>query len=347
MATIKPDRREYRFSGGRTATTFPLPPQGLRLASASDQELAHYGLPSRPDRETQRDLHAIWTATFSRPAAFIAAEFEETDVRHLSRISPSVDNTSLSSNWTGVVVSAAQDGGDFINRGVMGTWNVPRPYQVRGANPRQLSGDYDKPQPPGMQYCSTWVGIDGDGSVFPGLAYALLQAGVETAVHTPINTPAAPYAWWQWSDPVNDATGEVKISSMPVRIGGYVEVTIWVTSPTTAVLVFSSDAGPDGWTTTSVQLTAPGNVEVIGGCAEWIVEAPLVDGAPSILANYQTVGFTQAMALAHSAATVNAGQGDTVDMVENNGQIISTAQIIPPPERSTWLTCTYGAVESA
>lgn len=345
MATTKLGPREYVFSGGRKATTFPLPPGGRRLVDASDQELAHYGVPPRPDRNAHRDLYEVWKATFSRRATFITAEFgEPTQVQHQSRISPSVDSTDFSYNWTGVV-APTQDG-DLINRAVTGTWNVPHPSRAHVPLPRQLSGE-SGPQPHGMQYCSTWVGLDGDGSIYPPLAHNLLQAGVETDVHTPVPTVATPYAWWQWSDPVDDPTTEVPIINMPVRIGGTVEVQIWVTSPTTANLVFGSSAGPEGWTSTMIALAAYGTAEVIGGCAEWIVEQPRVDGADSILADYGTVEFSNAMAWAHSGETVVAAQGNVVDMVEGNGQIISTAQILPPAGRSSWFVCNYGAVQSA
>lgn len=49
------------------AHAYPLPPEGFDPLPATDAQLDWYGLPPRPNRETEPDLYQFWTRLLSKP----------------------------------------------------------------------------------------------------------------------------------------------------------------------------------------------------------------------------------------------------------------------------------------
>ena len=117
----------------------------------------------------------------------------------------------------------------------------------------------------GMDFCSIWVGIDGDGSINPNLVNNLVQAGIEVDADGSGNV--APYAWWEWLSPQFPVPSQV-IPQIPVQPGVSFETSIWLTSNSTANVYMVSETGLDGFTAVIHAMTAPAGVELIGGCAE-------------------------------------------------------------------------------
>jgi hypothetical protein len=236
MTTTQPPRRVQQLSGGFTVTTFPVPPRELHLVDATDLELAHFGLPPRPDRKLEESLYARWYRTFERPMSFLIPNFEELwEVRHLPR-TRSIVNEELALNWSGVVVYAQK--GDSINRAVAAEWVVPTPKNVDG----------------GDDYCSIWIGIDGDPSQDPAGANNLLQAGIEAKVDAS-GIPVC-FAWWEWLSS-KYRVPEVSIPNFRLVPGDYVETQIWVTSDTTANVCMFSSNDASALTTALFSISAP------------------------------------------------------------------------------------------
>ncbi len=89
---------------------------------------------------------------------------------------------------------------------------------------------------------------------------------------------------------------------------------------------------------TSFKVSAPSkNLGLIGNCAEWIVERPLVDNTLTKLANYGYVPFKKAHASATGTRNVNSSAGNNVNMVDDSGNIISTGTVSSPDN----VTCNY------
>lgn len=299
-------QRQHKLPSGVIVTTFARPPQGLNILEASSEELQRYGLPSRPDPKAAPALFAKWHRTWGRQLTFVVPEFTETSKVRRQPFKKATINDESSQNWSGIVVSV--QGGDLITGAVAGEWNVPSPADVDG----------------GEDHCSIWVGIDGDPTTNPALANNLVQAGIECVVDG-AGTQSY-YPWWEWL-PVS----ETPISNFPV-VGPF-DVSIWITSNTTANVYMINGNGQ----TTLFGITAPPTVSLIGGCAEWIVERPLVGGRYATLPNYGSVDFADATAWTASHNSVNAGSGTAITMVDEIGKPISKATILSP-ER---LRCDY------
>jgi hypothetical protein len=79
--------------------------------------------------------------------------------------------------------------------------------------------------------------------------------------------------------------------------------------------------------------TAPAHVSLQGNCAEWILEAPGTDpeGEPA-LAKFTTVDFTQCSATTVRDKTVRPNSGNTIDMVDLSGQVISKGKFVESNE---------------
>ena len=349
MERMQPDGRVYEFSSGAKAVILEPPPDGMRLARATDEELARYGVPPRPDRAAAPDLHALWHRTFERPLHFVAPEFQESTEELHSGCRPSIaaeGNSAYTPNWSGVVAGPLS--GDPINRAVAASWTVPN----------IVSGDADQDR------CAIWVGIDGywyadaRGNYFlPGQGFApgqvddtrpfpptgelspLLQAGI-----TCLGGGGA-FAWWEWIPP-GGVNPPVTISSVIPYANKYFETQIWVLSETTANLfMLADDPYTDaGSVAVLIPIWAPPLTAVWGSSAEWIVERPtMADGSYYTLPAYGTVEFDAAMAWTQSGATLFSGQGTTLIIQGANGENLSVGQkVLPNRATSTVVQCIYG-----
>jgi hypothetical protein len=89
-----------------------------------------------------------------------------------------------------------------------------------------------------------------------------------------------------------------------------------------------SETGPGGTTMVIHAMTAPAGVELIGGCAEWVVERPLTGNGLSTLANYGSVEFSSTTAATTGfARTVYPGSPITMRDQATNG-ILSVGTIV-------------------
>jgi hypothetical protein len=179
--------------------------------------------------------------------------------------------------------------------------------------PRQ--GSYD---------CATWIGIDGDGSP------DVLQAGTEEEI-TAIGpfTFRSTYAWWEWYPEY-----EVQIPNFPVSAGDVMFCAICVHSSTEAGFYLTNLTNS---ASTSFTKTAPSGTSLVGNCAEWIVEAPTVNGGQSALAKYGDVYFDSCIAGTSKRNLLYAGKGDAITMVNGAGKSIS----VPTFETNELIKLTY------
>src|SRR5262249_39448311 len=161
------------------------------------------------------------------------------------------DATRISKAWSGGVVFAPS--GKVINW-VHAEWTVPN------VDPVADDGSWS--------LCSSWIGIDGEGSpdaLGVGILYQVRSLGgghVERFL----------FPYWEWSP-----EAAVAIENFPVAAGDVVTGTICVEgrSATKATVIFTNQTQG---TFTSFEVSAPTGTALRGNCAEWIVSRTSVDG---------------------------------------------------------------------
>jgi Peptidase A4 family len=288
---------------GSTVRTFaPLAP-GFKPLEADDRQLLLHGFPPRPVEDPKLLKH--WEKTLSRPLHIIQPQFRAMDHKrhHLRESMADRHATETSRTWSGVVAFAPQG---TTMQWVNGTWNVPNAFPPGGAQD-------------GVWYsASTWVGIDGAGDG----ARDVLQAGCDSDVMLSggvIQRQLMP--WWEWYP-----GGTIGLSNFPVVQGDTLNCSICVDEGSTTaarIYLYNVTSG----VATSFAATAPSGGSLQGNCAEWIVEAIQIDIFDAEVASYGDVYFAGAGAGTVRGDFVNAGSGDTINMLDFNGKVVSYGDI--------------------
>jgi Peptidase A4 family len=267
---------------------FKSPPKGFNPLTAKDRELTVHGFPSRPDAKKYPALHARWEQVLSRPQRRLQPQFGiRTDRLHGPRVKGKKVANDTSTNWSGSIGFAP--GGDTVNW-IEGQWTVPA--VIAPGN-----GDY---------FSSAWIGIDGDGS------NDVLQAGTE---HEVVGGAHYTYLWWEWYP-----GPEIQVTNIPALSGHVMYCLICVLSTTEAIIYLNNITTGDY---TSFAVSAPAGTTLMGNCAEWIVEAPRVDGSQSALARYGEVYFDECIAETGKSGLLFGGQGHQMFMIDGGGKTIS------------------------
>jgi len=204
-----------------------------------------------------------------------------------------------SANWSGYAVSETSlsglpcvAGSGQAYTGVTGTWTVPTVSGPRGA----------------VAYSAAWAGVDGftDGD--------LIQAGTE---QDEVGGSGLYAAWWE----VLPAP-ETLIPSITVEPGDTVTVSIAEVS-TSQWQITLTDAGQPGHPaqppfTTTQAYSGPGT------SAEWVLEAPEVDGRTATLAQYGSTTFDLATVDGGSPGLAAGSGGEMVRQGLHRTQVVST-----------------------
>ena len=227
--------------------------------------------------------------------------------RHGPRSRAAQAGSESSTNWSGAVVFAPS--GDSF-KWVEGDWVVP---------------NVDAPTQNQWYYSASWIGIDGDGS--PDVC----QAGVECEAYRSGTTISRNiYPWFEWFP-----LPETQITNLAVSPGDMVTMLICTAGAgSTSASVFFSNRTTGA--STSFTFDAPSGTELVGNCAEWIVEAPTVGGSQNALADYGEVFFSVCEAVSAKSVTVNGGSGDNINMTAG-GVTVSDGNLITP----TVVQCLY------
>ena len=296
------------LEGGAKITTFSPPPANFNPLTASQTDLTRYGFPTRPD-----DPHHL--ARYQRVFGQLKSKFHYVEAtlkvnpekRHGPRSRAAQAGSESSTNWSGAVVFAPS--GDSF-KWVEGDWVVP---------------NVDAPTQNQWYYSASWIGIDGDGS--PDVC----QAGVECEAYRSGTTISRNiYPWFEWFP-----LPETQITNLAVSPGDMVTMLICTAGAgSTSASVFFSNRTTGA--STSFTFDAPSGTELVGNCAEWIVEAPTVGGSQNALADYGEVFFSVCEAVSAKSVTVNGGSGDNINMTAG-GVTVSDGNLITP----TVVQCLY------
>ncbi len=303
---------DVTLPNGITVTTYS-PPAGFDPLTADDADLEKNGFPPRPADPVHLARWNKVMGSLKGKLNYITPTFEyHPDIVHGPRVTRTLaDGTEVSTNWSGAVVTPPA-GYSFY--WVNGDWVIPA---------------VTAPTASGTYYCASWIGIDGDGDVESSGAGEVCQAGIESQVSG--SGQPGYYAWWEWYP-----GGSVGIPNFPVAPGDMVTLLLCTAGQgsTTAKAYF---ANRTTGATTSFAFTAPGDTVLAGGCAEWIVEAPRVNGQQSALADYGQLFFNDGFALAENpagaTATVYPDSGDNINLYTNPSvpsTEVSAATLYPP-----------------
>jgi hypothetical protein len=315
---LQPNEHALNLPG---ATTIDAPPAGFDPIAASDQDLAYYGFPPRPDQVAQPKAYGTWVKAMTHSKTRVTPSLNQTAIYHgpaqvRKNANPTAvegsagpllqpSNTLYSSNWSGYVdFSGASSYGSTSYYYIVNDMVVPVAEQAPGA----CTGGWD--------WGSEWNGIDGWGSG------DVLQAGVEFDAYCSGSTRSSFYsAWYEWYP-----YGEVRISSLPVINGDDIFVEVWHTSSTQGYAYIVNDT-TDKYV--EVGFTAYPGYALVGNSAEWVVERPTVGGSLSTLTNYTAIPFYDAYAYTESSSFYDMANGNAVDM-DSGSTVISYPEYIGP-----------------
>jgi hypothetical protein len=316
----------------RRAHPYPTPPKEFDPLSATDAQLERYGLPSRPNPDTESDFHRFWSRLLGRPFRPIAIDFSKLArnfPKAISRVGRGgrrgLHLLESSRNWSGAYITPELSD-KFVY--VSGRWKVPAPslppVLPEGA---AASDDYQS---------STWIGIDGHRrypmSSMPqiGTSQSFQLVGASQDIRT--------YAWWQWWSmdtsypPHNRQVPPVPIVEIPVSVNDEIiaglkvrsadEVQFFIKNQTTGLL-------------TTFLVIAPGPILPLGSTAEWIVERPTIIGSDRLypLPNYADVVFHDCFA--QSAPSVGAPA--TIRRLDRP-RLIRMFEVFPTPHRTSFVS---------
>jgi hypothetical protein len=297
---------KIKLSHGVTVHTFPVPPLSFDPAKADKRELARYGLPSYPFKFP--DLAKKWEARLRRPYHIVPPIFRLMDYKRHNLLKLKDGHApETSTNWSGGIVFPPS--GDSM-KWVEGTWTMPNASPPPGAQD-------------GIWYsASTWIGLDGDDG-----SGDVLQAGCDADVIVSGGVVQHQFnPWWEWYP-----AGTYWISSIPVSPGDELNCLICVQLGSTtgaAIWLGNNTTGVGTW----FSATAPTGTMLQGNVAEWIVEALEIDSNVPELAQYSPVDFRECNGGTVGGKSVQVGSGNTINMVDGSGNVISKAQIVNATE---------------
>jgi hypothetical protein len=238
------------------------PPAGFNPLIASDADLAAYALPPRPDAALHPVEFGKWKRAMLAMKTRASGDLVQTNRSHgpagltaAHRDATQRNTVYNSTNWSG-----------FANLNSLTSYNTSYSFYY-------IFSDFvipavTAPSSSGSYYAAEWVGIDGFNSG------DVLQAGVETGAS---GSSSGYNAWIEWYPNYETAI------SLPVGPGDDMFIEVWDVSSTVGYAFL------ENITTGQYQeyeLTAPSGTKLVGNSAEWVIEAPGVNGSQSSLADY-------------------------------------------------------------
>jgi len=288
------------------------PPAGFSPFTASNDALAAYGFPAKPDMLRHPDAYAVWHKAMSRALHRVAPVLSPSRIRHPS--------AGYSSNWSGAALTnlvTRYESGSF--RSAWGIFNVPAL-----ARPNFTCN--------GWLYSSEWVGLDGANTT------EVVQAGVDAdsyCTSSMFTTSFRP--WYEWY-PNNG----IYITNFSVSPGDKMVIIANGLSALEAQF-FVEDATTGNYVIT--YLNAPSGYPYVGESAEWITERPEVNNATSTLADYGIVTYNT---FAFDTNNIESTPGQPawlvnstlITMLDSNGYPLSVPSLRTVSEVSTVVTGT-------
>ena len=257
---------------------------------------------------------------------------EEASRRPVGATSGAATNQSLfgwsSSNWSGYAVSNSKSG---TYESVSAEWSVPSVKVQASTQPTSWWGRFvqwlqslfggQSSTSTKDSYSATWIGIDGFND------NSLIQAGTAQNV---VGGHAQYYAWWEIL-PNSETT--ISTNEYPVSAGD--KIIAHITHQTGGTWSIYMGNRTKGWIFQKTNISYNGPQT----SAEWIEEAPLLNGQLAALADYGQVTFTNCSV---NGTNPNLQVQDGGVMVQN-GQQISTPSV--PSSTADAFAVEYGSTQ--
>jgi len=253
--------------------TFNPPPAGFNAVAASDEDLATYGFPPRPNQQNNPAEYARWAKAMAAAKIRWNGELKPTGLysgpARAAKPAAAASATSATSavyyyNWSGFIntnsLTAYNPNTSFSY--ITSEFNVPAVSQAVNA----CDGGWD--------WEVSWNGIDGSKN-----QNALLQGGSASGALCSGSTKATSYyAWVEWYP------AYPMLSAFNINPGDDMYVATWITSPTQGYVFVIDMTKSLSYT---AALTPNGGAGLIGNSAEYVVERPCCRGANDFpLPNY-------------------------------------------------------------
>jgi hypothetical protein len=284
--------------------TFELPPDGFNPMTASAEELRRYGLPRRPDPDSEPHLARLFARAFSRPRTFTKPELvvdSRLDAIHAKREGKS--DFFSPGDWGGTVVTTPAATPPNV---AFARFQVPTVANIDPFLVEELITGF-------------WVGIGGfhnNSLLQAGIAAAVTPLGVSTKVveaaepaALPVVHPAVSYwAWTEWYP-----NGSV-INNLAISPGDAISVLVCARQPDNGFVLMENNTTNQ---ILSIGVDPPDGVTADGPSAEWIVESLSVNTAdftPWTCFNCQA-GRNEANLTLTGATTLNMEASDVQTVV--------------------------------
>jgi Peptidase A4 family len=254
------------------------PPADFNPVTATDEELASFGFPPRPDAQLEPKAHRSWVRAMNASKTRVNAQVEVTSIFHGpdKRNSHVENGLGYSSNWSGATAFGGATSYNHSNSFyfVVGEYVIPKGGFCANTH--------------GWNYSSSWVGIDGYNSG------DVLQTGTESDEYctTAGAQPSSTYysAWIEWYP---FSSSRISSTTFPVAPGDDMFVEVW---NTTATQGYAYLVDYQRNIAVEYSLTPPAGTSLVGNSAEWILEAPTVSGSLASLTNYISDYFSNCYA---------------------------------------------------
>jgi hypothetical protein len=287
-------------------TAYNPPPAGFDPIKATDEELADWGFPPRPDQTLFPEEYANWVRVRTALKTRIIPHLVQTNIVHgplRSAGEPeSVENGSLKSlNWSGYVdVNDAKKYGSSSFTDVGTTIVVPSARQAFNA----CDGTWD--------YAWSTVGIDGYKTT------EIAQAGVEFDAMCSGGSTSAYYSpFYEWFP-----NGQVRVTNLPISPGDNYFMAVHIESATTMNVEIGNLTQGIFF---GLDVTAPAGTIIVGNSAEWITERPGGSESEIVLDNYAANAYWSATAVTAKGSLSHPGSSSVkeVSMQDRKGKNIS------------------------
>jgi len=305
------------------------PPSGFDPLRASKAQLLAYGYPFCPDPKKWPAAALYWRRMLSRPLRHVNPELRprpESKRSLQGRSGPGVAEEG--GPWCGAVIGADALGGDACQQ-ITGCWTVPSVVQT--STPTQ--GDW---------WSVAWVGMDGALAASPAGQNDVLQAG--TAQHVNVdgngNVTTEYFGWYEW-----EPTTWIEIPNSPgtweIQPGDWVSVTVQYLGSVLGVQQgTATHTNLTRGLTTSHSFSAPAGTVFVGSSAEWILEAPTINGAQANLPNFGNIIFTGCYACAGDDL-FDCSMAQPNDISNAAGQIITKNGLVSSQNVAAGWDCQF------
>jgi Peptidase A4 family len=305
--------------------TFPAPPSSFEPLTASDQELAAYGFPPRPDQKADPDGYRVWARAMSIPQKRWYGELKPRKARSGPGIPAPFASPKAAADATSFTASTANsiNWSGVVNTLPLTKYNAKSSFSIMSAQfqipwPQEAFGFCDND----TDHAAFWIGFDG------WKQNDVLQSGVDTYSGCDGSGQGAD-AWIEWYP-------APPITVFDVAPGDDMYVVVSNSSATVGTIFIEDETHQQSGSFALIAPVVNGKqVTLHGNQAEYIVERPGGDGnTPNglyPLANYIWSFWDFAHATTFSGVKYYPGSTNTgtiqLSMTDDSGAVISVPHL--------------------